>query len=1044
MNRPIRNAAVRGSRVLALFLVASLCLAFIGASLAESQPLRVNVMPGNSALGKYPYTWPNKVLTIWGNLHGGVAPYTYTWDYGDGTPSTSGAVTNTKYIAVTHAYTTMGPKRAILTVTDAAATVDKDTVEIEVEPQTFQVQVNAAVENGLRWLYLQQYAAGYWAGTAYGGTYYSAPTAAAVLAFENANHLPINDYNKDIYAEYVQAGLNYLLTRLYVVTVPPQGAGDPEADALGNTDHNGFGIGCNEGSQSYPTPMVLMAIVGSGPKNSTAPSLLATAGPANVIGRTYRDIAVDMVDWCAWAQSDPAYGNYRGGWRYNPNYGSSDNSVSQWPTIGLEAAETNWGISAPAFVKAELQRWTTYSQSASNGSFGYDFPGAFAWPGPAGIATTGAGLCELAYAGVANTDLRTTRALGYLSAYWNHSTNNLNLYNNYAVAKGCRIARDGLGNPSPITMIGSVDWYAHYAAELVASQNADGGWPDFSNELRYGQHLNTAWSLLVLQQTIVGCHPVAVVWGPQSWPSALPLQLDGSHSYIYGSCPDQSITQWLWDFDKNDGVNWSTPDATGKLVSHTYILPPGVHSASFVATLRVLDNSIPPQLGEMEYVITISDNQNHPPVADAGGPYSARIGEMVTFDGTGSFDPDAPSGDQIVSYSWDLNGDGIFGDCTNPTCQNSWGSTYSGKVGLVVTDSHGATSDTAQSYVTIWTSRIDVAIVDGDVQLSKAWPMPGEVISIAATVHCDPGSDPVSNVRVRFYDGNPDILENRIGSDQVIASMAAGGAATVSVPYTVASPLPRCIYVRLDPDNAMEEYNESNNQGIRCIEVKPYEVQVITLPTIWYCSWVNSTPIGTVRAYIGSLPANYTAAMIDPASIRLNATIPIFGGASRVRPSMPGLTGSVLEVAFNRVEAIKTVGNPPSPGIYPFTITGQFTDGMKFVVTFNKRLDLTSAKISDEESMPTEYSLSDAYPNPFNPTATIEFGLPTAGSVLLEVYNVLGQRVRTLVDGPMSAGYKTVEWNGTSDAGESVSSGVYLYRLTAGDYTQTKKMMLLK
>ncbi len=62
----------------------------------------------------------------------------------------------------------------------------------------------------------------------------------------------------------------------------------------------------------------------------------------------------------------------------------------------------------------------------------------------------------------------------------------------------------------------------------------------------------------------------------------------------------------------------------------------------------------------------------------------------------------------------------------------------------------------------------------------------------------------------------------------------------------------------------------------------------------------------------------------------------------------------------------------------------------------------------------------------------------------LEVYNVLGQKVRALANGPMPAGYHSIEWNSTNDAGQPVSSGVYLYRLTAGEFVETKKMILLK
>jgi hypothetical protein len=92
-----------------------------------------------------------------------------------------------------------------------------------------------------------------------------------------------------------------------------------------------------------------------------------------------------------------------------------------------------------------------------------------------------------------------------------------------------------------------------------------------------------------------------------------------------------------------------------------------------------------------------------------------------------------------------------------------------------------------------------------------------------------------------------------------------------------------------------------------------------------------------------------------------------------------------------------------------------------------------------EAALPTAYSLSQNYPNPFNATTTIKYQLPVDSDVELEIYNLFGQKVATLVDSRQQAGYRSVIW----DASE-VSSGIYFYRLRAGDFTETKRMMLVK
>jgi len=98
----------------------------------------------------------------------------------------------------------------------------------------------------------------------------------------------------------------------------------------------------------------------------------------------------------------------------------------------------------------------------------------------------------------------------------------------------------------------------------------------------------------------------------------------------------------------------------------------------------------------------------------------------------------------------------------------------------------------------------------------------------------------------------------------------------------------------------------------------------------------------------------------------------------------------------------------------------------------------------DEESMPASFSLKQNYPNPFNPETIIEYELPKGYEVEITVYNILGQKVRALVKEFQKVGQHRVQWDGRDEKGKEVSSGIYLYRIKTPDFSQTKKMVLLR
>lgn len=106
-------------------------------------------------------------------------------------------------------------------------------------------------------------------------------------------------------------------------------------------------------------------------------------------------------------------------------------------------------------------------------------------------------------------------------------------------------------------------------------------------------------------------------------------------------------------------------------------------------------------------------------------------------------------------------------------------------------------------------------------------------------------------------------------------------------------------------------------------------------------------------------------------------------------------------------------------------------------------------------SLPDHFSLNQNYPNPFNPTTTIHFALPVRSHVTLTIFNILGKKVRTLVDDTQQAGYHSIQWDSRDEYGNNLSTGFYFYRIVAGSigesfgsesglFIQCHKMLLLK
>ena len=123
---------------------------------------------------------------------------------------------------------------------------------------------------------------------------------------------------------------------------------------------------------------------------------------------------------------------------------------------------------------------------------------------------------------------------------------------------------------------------------------------------------------------------------------------------------------------------------------------------------------------------------------------------------------------------------------------------------------------------------------------------------------------------------------------------------------------------------------------------------------------------------------------------------------------------------------------------------GYWTDHSNITSVILGSLGTSDSASSKNSIIPADYALHQNYPNPFNPVTTLRYDLPENGLVKITVYDMLGNVINELVNEVQNSGYKSIQWNATNNQGQPVSAGVYLYTIEAGDFRQTKKMILLK
>ncbi|HCO94563.1 MAG TPA: hypothetical protein DIU00_11535 [Phycisphaerales bacterium] len=409
-----------------------------------------------------------------------------------------------------------------------------------------QEAIQQSIDDGLAWLATAQSADGHWE---YGGTREDvAATSSALLALIEEGHYMGSG---TAYEAQVTNGVNWLFNRAYTQAPVWETAGYSRhaEDYNGNLalDDGGNNRMVYFGSTDvYSNGITAPVVYALGEKLGVS----ATVTTGALAGETYGQVMQDVVDWFSFGQVEPNRGNQRGGWRYYPNYSSSDNSTAQWGSLPmLYANDPAWGLQVPDYVKNELSLWTDYIQNPVGGDWqdggsGYSNPTSYV-----NMAKTGGMLLQFAAEGKALSHTDVQNALDFMQSmqdfdHWNqtyhysssqwYGGNIDNAYAMWAVFKGLEVYGgliwDDNGTPLDLTddfLVGDPslistapggftigysaspdtsvvgDWYSHYCDFLVNDQNLSGSW---SGNYPWTGALATGWYINILNAT--GAPPV--------------------------------------------------------------------------------------------------------------------------------------------------------------------------------------------------------------------------------------------------------------------------------------------------------------------------------------------------------------------------------------------------------------------------------------------------------------------------------------------------------------------------------------------------------
>lgn len=201
--------------------------------------------------------------------------------------------------------------------------------------------------------------------------------------------------------------------------------------------------------------------------------------------------------------------------------------------------------------------------------------------------------------------------------------------------------------------------------------------------------------------------------------------------------------------------------------------------------------------------------------------------------------------------------------------------------------------------------------------------------------------------------------------------------------------------------------------------------------------WVSMNYVAITPVELSSFTAN-----LVNQEVHLNWTT-----ATEVNNQGFEIERSSVEQSWEKIGYVPGFGTTTETKSYSFidenVVTGSYTYRLK-QIDFDGTFSYSEVVTVEVDLTPGNYELYQNYPNPFNPSTKIEFQVPEVSNVSIAIYDMLGQQIRLLFNDEVVPGRYTLEWNGKNNSGTQMSSGVYIYRITAGDFIQSREMVLMK